>query len=240
MQVGDITPDGKVISKIEKVVGVRKMTIANIEESLRRAPQVSGFCHADVSGVMSLKNKLRDAGYKVSVTEIFIKLIAMALEKYPELNCSHEEDKIYFYSSVNMGVAVGTKTGMLVVPVIKNCEQKSLLEISVEMKDILEKVKSNKLSMDMMTGGTFTLSSIGMFDVDNADPILNIPQAGIIAVGRIKKEVEVEDDDSLVIRPKAYITITVDHAAVNGAPASMFMKTVCEYARIADQIIPIP
>lgn len=239
MEVGDITTDGKAIAKIEKVAGVRKMTIANIEESLRRSPQVSGFTHADVSGVVALKEKLKAAGYKVSVTEIFVKLIAMALEKHPELNCSHQEDKIYFYSSVNMGVAVGTKSGMLVVPVIKNCERKSLLEISAEMKEILAKINSNKLSMDIMSGGTFTVSSIGMFGADNADPILNVPQAGIIALGRIRKEVVVNDDDTTEIHPMAYLTITVDHAAVNGAPASLFMQTVCEYARTADQIISI-
>lgn len=239
MQAGDITPDGKTVSKVEKIVGVRKMTIANIEQSLKSAPQVSGFTHADVSGVVKLKDKLAEAGHKVSVTEIFVKLIAMALEKHPELNCYRVENAIVQYSSINMGVAVGTKTGMLIVPVIRNCESKSLLEISKEMKEILVKVRENKLSSDMMMGGTFTVSSIGMFGADNADPILNVPQAGIIALGRIQKQAVVDENDNIVIRPKAYLTITVDHAAVNGAPASLFMQTVCEYSRTANEIIPI-
>lgn len=240
MQVGDITPDGKTISKIEKIVGVRKMTIANLEASVSGAVQVSGFTHADVSGVVRLKEKLAAAGHKVSITEIFVKVIAMALEKHPEINCSHVENTIQYYSSINMGVAVGTSTGMLVVPVIHNCEKKNILEISADMKDILAKVKENKLTMDMMSGGTFSVSSIGMYGADNTDPILNFPQAGIIAIGRIQKEVVVNDDDSFGICPKAYLSVTVDHNVINGAPASKFLGTVCEYARTADEIIPIP
>lgn len=237
MQAGDTTKDGKTIAKIEKIVGIKKMTIAAVEESLRRSPQVSGFVHADVSGVMRLYEKLKAEGKKVSITEIFIKLIAMTLQKHPQVNCSRQGNEIHYYSSINIGVAVGTPTGQLIVPVIKNCEKKSLLDISADMKKIISDIKENKITIEMMQGGTFTLSSIGMFNVDNADPILNVPQSGIVAVGRIQKEPVVLEDDTFGICPKAYLSVTFDHATVNGAPGSLFMKTLAEYAKTADQII---
>ena len=121
MQVGETTQDGKTISKIEKMIGIRKLTLDSLQESMRRAPQVSGFVHADVSGVVKLRAKLKEEGYKVSITDIFVKLAAMAIEKHPEVNCSRTESELIYYSSINMGVAVGTPTGQLIVPVIKNC-----------------------------------------------------------------------------------------------------------------------
>jgi pyruvate dehydrogenase E2 component (dihydrolipoamide acetyltransferase) len=239
MQVGETTKDGKTISKIERIVGIRKMTIESLQESIRRSPQVSGFVHADVSGVVKLRQQLKDTGEKVSITDIFVKLAALAIEKHPEVNCSRVNDEIHYYSSINIGVAVGTPNGMLIVPVIKNCEEKSLFDISAEMKDIQNKAKNNQLTMDMMQGGTFTLSSIGMFNVDNADPILNVPQSGIIAIGRIQNEPVVLDDMTFGICPKAYLSITLDHGTINGAPASMFMRTFSEYAADADKLIKI-
>lgn len=237
MEVGETTKDGKTISKIEKVVGICKATFEGLQESFRRSPQVSGFVHVDVDGVVKLRKKLKTAGYKVSVTDIFIKLVAMAIQKHPEVNCSRVENEIHYYSSINIGVAVGTPAGMLIVPVIKNCESKSLFDISAEMKDIQNKIESNQLTMDMMQGGTFTLSSIGMFDVDNSDAILNIPQSAIVVVGRIKDEPVVLEDKTIGIRPKAYLSVTFDHGTINGAPGSKFMKAFSHMAEKADEII---
>lgn len=239
MEAGQTTPDGKTIARVEKMVGPRKMIARHMEESLRRSPQVSGFTRVDMSGVVRLKKQLDEKGLKVSITEIFVKLVAMNLEKHPELNCSRQDKEIHYYSSINMGVATATPGGMLMVPVIKNCEAKSLLDISAEFKDILEKAKGGKLTPEMMTGGTFTVSSMGMFNTDSTDSILNIPQAGIIALGAIRKELIVNDDDSTSIIPQAFVTITVDHAAINGAPAALFIRDLGEMTRTADELIAI-
>jgi pyruvate dehydrogenase E2 component (dihydrolipoamide acetyltransferase) len=239
VEVGTVTPDGKTISRIEKIVGVRKMIAQHMEESLRRSPQVSGFSRMDMTGVVNLKKKLDEMGLKVSITEIFIKVVALAIEKNPYMNCSRQGQEIHYYSSINMGVAVADPKGMLMVPVIKNCEKKSLLEISREMKEILALLKEGKLTPDRMTGGTFTISSLGMFNTDNSDPILNIPQAGIICLGRIRKELIVNDDDTTSIIPEAFVSVTVDHAVINGAPASIFFRDLGEMTRTADQLITI-
>jgi pyruvate dehydrogenase E2 component (dihydrolipoamide acetyltransferase) len=239
MEAGQTTPDGKTIAKVEKIVGIRKMIAEHMEQSLRRSPQVSGFTRMDMTGVMNLKKKLSEGGHKVSVSEIFVKLLALAIEKHPEINCSRQEDEIHYYSSVNIGVAVATPDDMLVVPVIKNCESKSLLEISADIKEVNELAKTGKLTMDHMAGGTITLSSLGMFNVDNSDSILNIPQAAIVALGVIKKELIVNDDDSTSIIPQAFVSLTVDHAAINGAPASQFYYDLGNMTKVADQLIDI-
>lgn len=239
MEVGTVTPDGKKIASIEKIVGVRRMTAEHMEESLRRSPQVSGFTRMDMSGVVNLKKKIDNKGMDISVTEIFLKAVSLAIEKNMEMNCSRQDKEIHFYSSINLGVAVAAPNGMLIVPVIKNCEEKSLLEISTEMKEVLNLAKTGALTPERMTGGTFTVSSLGMFNVDSTDPILNIPQAGIVALGRIRKELIVNDDDSTSIIPEAFVSVTVDHAAINGAPASMFMRDLGEITKEADKIIEI-
>ena len=239
MEVGHVTPDGKTIGSIEKIVGVRKMIAQHMEESLKRAPQVSGFTRMDMSGVVKLKKDLADKGIKVSITDIFVKLMALALEKNPEVNCSRQDNEIHFYSSINIGVAMAAPNGMLLVPVVKNCEQKSLLEISAEIKELGGLLKTGQLGVDRMTGGTITISSVGMFGVDNSDSILNIPQAAIVALGRIRKELVVNDDDSTSIVPEAYVSITVDHAVINGAQAASFTQTLSVMTRTADTLIEI-
>jgi pyruvate dehydrogenase E2 component (dihydrolipoamide acetyltransferase) len=239
MEAGQTTPDGKTIASIEKIVGVRKMTAQHMEDSLKRSPQVSGFSRMDMTGVINLRKKLVAEGLNVSITEIFVKLLALAIQKHPEINCSRQENEIHFYSSINIGVAVAAPNGMLIVPVIKNCEEKSLLTISKEMKELQQAAGTGKLTMDHMTGGTLTLSSIGMFNVDSADPILNIPQACIMALGRIRKEIIVNDDDSTSIIPEAFVSVTTDHAAINGAPIALLFKDLSEMTRIADTLIDI-
>lgn len=239
MEAGQVTPDGKTIASVEKIVGIRKMTAQHMEESLRRSPQVSGFARMDMSGVMTLKKQLDAMERKVSITEIFVKTVSLAIERNPQVNCSRQDKEIHFYSSINMGVAVAASNGTLIVPVIKNCESKSLFEISAEMKEILGFIKTGGLTPDRMTGGTFTVSSLGMFNTDNADPILNIPQAAIVALGAIRKELIVNDDDSTSIIPQAFVSITVDHAAINGATAAMFIRDLGEMTRTADALIDI-
>ena len=239
MEAGQVTQDGKVIASVEKIRGVRKMIAQHMEESLRRSPQVSGFTRMDMSGVMNLRKQLADQGIKVSVTEIFVKLMAMAMEKNPEINCSRQGEEIHFYSSANIGVAMAAPNGMLLVPVIKNCEKKSLLEISAEMKAIGNMLKTGQLTPDLMTGGTITISSVGMYGVDNSDSILNIPQSAIIALGRIRKELIVNDDDSTSIIPEAYVSLTVDHATINGAQAASFTRDLAEMTRTADTLLAI-
>mgnify|MGYP000886959589 CR=1 FL=1 len=231
--------DGRIIEKTLPIVGVRKTIATRMEESLKRSPQVSGFSKTDMSALVEFKQKLASQGHNISYTEMFVKIAAVALEQHPMLNSSRQDNKIIIYKSKNIGVAIAADNGILMVPVVKNAESKSLIEISNEVKELIKKVKTGKITQDDMVGGTFTVSSVGMFDVDGATPILNAPEAALLAIGVIRKEPVVEDDDSIKIRPVAFLSMTLDHAVIDGVPGAKFLMTVKEIVGNPEQYLKV-
>ena len=223
MDEKQVTPDGKVIDKTLPVSGIRKIVARNMEESLRRSPQVTGTVKVDVSKVVALRNRLKAEGLSYTYTELFAKLVAEAVAQEPVMNSSREENKIYVYSSINMGIAVTNARDFVLVPVIMNIQDKSLPEISKEVKSLAEKVRDNKITPEEMAGGTITISSMGMFDVDTFTPILNIPQGAIIGLGKIRKEPAVDENGNVVVRDMMNISVTVDHAIIDGVPHARFL-----------------
>jgi pyruvate dehydrogenase E2 component (dihydrolipoamide acetyltransferase) len=223
MDEKQVTPDGKVIDKTLPVSGIRKIVARNMEESLRRSPQVTGTVKVDVSKVVALRNRLKAEGLSYTYTELFAKLVAEAVAQEPVMNSSREENKIYVYSSINMGIAVTNAKDFVLVPVIMNIQDKSLPEISKEVKSLAEKVRDNKITPEEMAGGTITISSMGMFDVDTFTPILNIPQGAIIGLGKIRKEPAVDENGNVVVRDMMNISVTVDHAIIDGVPHARFL-----------------
>lgn len=223
MDEKQVTPDGKVIDKTLPVSGIRKIVARNMEESLRRSPQVTGTVKVDVSKVVALRNRLKAEGLSYTYTELFAKLVAEAVAQEPVMNSSREENKIYVYSSINMGIAVTNAKDFVLVPVIMNIQDKSLPEISKEVKSLAEKVRDNKITPEEMAGGTITISSMGMFDVDTFTPILNIPQGAIIGLGKIRKEPAVDENGNVAVRDMMNISVTVDHAIIDGVPHARFL-----------------
>lgn len=223
MDEKQVTPDGKVIDKTLPVSGIRKIVARNMEESLRRSPQVTGTVKVDVSKVVALRNRLKAEGLSYTYTELFAKLVAEAVAQEPVMNSSREENKIYVYSSINMGIAVTNARDFVLVPVIMNIQDKSLPEISKEVKSLAEKVRDNKITPEEMAGGTITISSMGMFDVDTFTPILNIPQGAIIGLGKIRKEPAADENGNVVVRDMMNISVTVDHAIIDGVPHARFL-----------------
>lgn len=209
----------KPLSSLRKVIGER------MAESLMNSPQGTMTTRADMTELMALKDQLTAIGKKVTYTDMFVKIVGLALEKNTLLNSSIESGKLILYKSINIGVGVGFEDGLL-VPVIKNVEQKSLLQISQELKELSVKVKEKRITSDEMTGGTFTISNLGMFDVDIITPIINPPEAAILAIGATRKEVTVLDDESIVVRPMTTLSLTADHAVMDGIPAVTFLSTI--------------
>ncbi|MEA4846857.1 MAG: dihydrolipoamide acetyltransferase family protein [Clostridiaceae bacterium] len=211
----------KPLSSLRKVIGER------MAESLRRSPQGTMTTRADMTELIALKNEYAAQNHKVTFTDIFVKIVGLALEKNPILNASIENGKLTLYKSVNIGVGVGTEEGLF-VPVIKNVEAKSILDISRELKDLSKKIKDKSITSDDMTGGTFTVSNLGMFDVDIITPIINPPEAAILAIGATHKEAVVLEDDSISVRPITTLSLTADHAAMDGLPAVRFLESIKE------------
>lgn len=209
------------IKRLMTLSGFRKTSAERLTTSFRTAPHSTVAMEVDVSNAAKLHERL-----KVSYTTIIVGAVAKALNEAPELNSSIEGDNIKFFEDVNVGVAIATENG-LVVPVIRNADQKTLKEIDGEVVELTEKAKAAKLSKEDVTGGTFTVTNLGMYGVDFFIPIINLGEAAILAVGRIaEKPVAIEG--RVEVRPLMMISLAYDHRIVDGAPAAQFLRSVKE------------
>lgn len=222
------TSDGKTVSEVIPMKGMRKVIASRMEESRKKSPHCSGFSKMDMTELVAYKRELASQGKSVSYTDMFVKLCAIALGQNPILNSSRQGNEIIVYKSINIGVATANEAGGLLVPVIKNTEDKSLLEISKEIKEFGDKVKQGNITMEDVTGGTFTVSSMGMFGSDAITPIINMPEAAIIAFGAIKKEPSYDENDNIVPKHMAFVSISFDHSVMNGVPVAKFMGCIRE------------
>jgi pyruvate dehydrogenase E2 component (dihydrolipoamide acetyltransferase) len=200
-----------------------------IARRLTEAWQVPVF-QLQVSADMSRANALVAGArelhpdVKVSVTDLLTKVCASALARHPEVNVSFTDEAILHHPSANVGIAVAAPQG-LVVPVVKSAERLSLAEIAAVRAELVDRARNQKLKQDDLEGGTFTISNLGMFGVEAFVAVLNPPQAAILAVGATEDR-PVARDGELTVRPTMTMTLTVDHRAVDGAPAADFLRTV--------------
>lgn len=220
-----IPGDDRKIKEVIPLAGVRKVIAQRMEESLKRSPQATVAARADLSPLLVFKDLYAGDGIKYSITDLFVKIAALALVQNPILNSSLQDDKIIVYDSINIGIAMAVDNYLL-VPVIKNVQEKSLPEISSELSLLVKKAREGALAPEDMTGGTFTLSNLGMFAVDTMTPILNPPEAALLAIGCVRKEAVIGDNDSLSVRQAATLSLTIDHAVTDGVPAARFLETI--------------
>ena len=228
MVQGEFTEDGKEILMTLPLTGVRKSIKKNLLESMQNTAQASSFIKPDLSKLIKYKEKLKSVNQSVSYTVFFMKSIAIALQREPLLNSAIAGKKIQIYKSVNMGVATPGPKDLLFVPVIRNIQDKSLAEISAELKEKAQRAGEGNLQMDDITGGTFTVSSLGMYEICGMTPILNTPASAIMGIGNIFKEPAVNENDEIVVRPTAYFSLTVDHQIINGVPVVRFFKALTD------------
>jgi pyruvate dehydrogenase E2 component (dihydrolipoamide acetyltransferase) len=209
----------------EKELSMMRKTIARrMAESKGPVPHFYITSEIDMGKAIEFRklvNELEE-DLKISFNDLIIKAVAKALMKYPQLNASFIGDKIRVYKGIHIGVAVALEDG-LITPVIRNCEVKSLGQIAREAKDLAEKARSKKLKPEEYTGGTFTISNLGMYDVENFAAIINPPEGAILAVGSIQeKPVVVEGQIRIGHRMK--VTLSCDHRVTDGATAAKFLQ----------------
>jgi pyruvate dehydrogenase E2 component (dihydrolipoamide acetyltransferase) len=210
------------VKEIVKLSGFRKTSAERVSASFRSAPHSTVLMETDVSKAEALHERL-----KVSYTAILVGAVAKALTENPGINATFEGDSIKIFADVNVGVAVATDYG-LVVPVIRNADVKSLNEIDTAIRELSEKAKLEKLSREDVTGGTFTVTNLGMYGVDSFIPIINPPEAAILAVGRVVEK-PVAVDGKIEIKPVMTLSLAYDHRIVDGAPAAKFLQKVKYY-----------
>jgi pyruvate dehydrogenase E2 component (dihydrolipoyllysine-residue acetyltransferase) len=206
-------------AEVVPLTSLRK-TIARRLTEAWEAPAFQISMSADMTRAQELHDRLREQG--VSVTDILTKLAAVALLRHREVNAHFVDDELRIFPNAHIGLAVATERG-LIVPVQREVERKSLLQIAAERKELVQRTREGKLSQDDLEGGTFTISNLGMYGVEIFTAVLNPPQAAILAVGAIEEQPVVENGD-FVARPLMAMTLTCDHRAVDGAKAAEFLR----------------
>ncbi|HEY5457234.1 MAG TPA: dihydrolipoamide acetyltransferase family protein [Acidothermaceae bacterium] len=211
---------------------VRRITARRLVESMQQAPHfyLTSVVAADElvaararinEGLAALATSRGEAATKVSVNDIVVKAVAVALRAHPEVNVSFGGDKLIRHHRVHVGIAVALPDG-LIVPVIRDADTKTVTQISAETRDLATRARSGKLKVDEFTGSTFSVSNLGMFGVDQFTAVINPPEAAILAVGATKQEAVVRDGQ-IVVGYTMAITLSVDHRALDGATGAKFL-----------------
>ena len=231
--------DGDEVIEMDRM---RKLISNHMVMSKQVSPHVTSFVEVDVTRLVMWRNKVKNAflekhGQKITFTPIFVEAVARAINDFPMINISVDGDKIIKRANINIGMATALPSGNLIVPVIKNADTKNLLGLVNDVNGLAGKARSNKLSPDDISGGTYTITNVGTFGNIMGTPIINQPQVAILAFGVISKMpavVETPEGDVIAIRQKMILSHAYDHRVVDGALGGMFVKRVAEYLEAFD------
>jgi 2-oxoglutarate dehydrogenase E2 component (dihydrolipoamide succinyltransferase) len=213
---------------------VRKIIAEHMVFSKRTSPHVTSFIDADVTRLVNWRNSFKEKflateGQKLTLTPIFIDAVARALYEFPMVNISVDGDNIIKKKNINIGMAAALPDGNLIVPVIKNANEKNLTGLAKAVNDLAERARTNKLKPDEITGGTFTITNFGSYNNLAGTPIINQPQAAILGTGVVRKTpvvIETPEGDVIAIRQIMILSLSYDHRVIDGALAGKFLHKV--------------
>lgn len=218
---------------------MRKMISDHMVMSKHVSPHVTSFVEADVTNLVLWREKAKKEfekrdGEKLTFTPLFIEAVARAIKDFPMINVSVDQSgtKIIKRKNINIGMAAALPSGNLIVPVIKNADEKNLLGITKAVNDLANRARANKLTPDEIAGGTFTLTNVGNFGNVMGTPIINQPQVAILATGTIKKKpavIETPQGDLIGIRHFMFLSLSYDHRVVDGSLGGTFLRRVADY-----------
>jgi 2-oxoglutarate dehydrogenase E2 component (dihydrolipoamide succinyltransferase) len=220
---------GDVIVEMDRM---RRMIADHMVMSKNVSPNVTSFIEVYMTNIVRWRDKVKDEfarreGQKLTFTPFFIEAAAKALREFPNVNASIEGYNVIQRRNVNVGMAAALPNGNLIVPVIKNADQKNLKGIAFEVNSLADKARKNKLDPDDIQGGTFTITNFGTFDSLTGTPIINQPQVAILGIGTIKKRpwvLETSEGDVIAIRHICMLSLAYDHRIVDGALGGQFIK----------------
>ena len=218
---------------------MRKIIADNMVMSKHVSPHVTSFVEADVTNMVMWRDKVKKdfekrEGEKITFTPLFIECVAKAIKDFPLINVSVDQTgtKIIKRKNINIGMAAALPSGNLIVPVIKNADEKNLVGITKNVNDLATRARANKLAPDEIQGGTFTLTNVGGFGNVMGTPIIAQPQVAILAVGTIKKKpavIETPQGDVIAIRHFMFLSLSYDHRVVDGSLGGSFLRRVADY-----------
>jgi pyruvate dehydrogenase E2 component (dihydrolipoamide acetyltransferase) len=213
-------------------VGMRKAIAENMYASLHNTAQLTLFTEVDVTEMVRFRDLVReeykdDESVRISFNHIVIMAVSRVLKRFPLMNSALMGDEIVLHDAVNMGIAVAVSEG-LIVPVLRDADKKGLIQIAREARELVGKAREGSLSLDEVSGGTFTITNMSMFEVDGSTPILRPPETGILGVGRVKEKPAVYRGE-IAIRSMMVLSLTFDHRVMDGVPASEFLQAVARH-----------
>ena len=221
---------------------MRKLISDHMVMSKHVSPHVTSFVEADVTNIVNWRNKVKDEflkreGEKITFTPIFVDAVVKAIKDFPMINVSVDGTNIIKRKHINVGMAAALPSGNLIVPVIKDADQKNMMGLTKMVNDLANKARTNNLKPDEISGGTFTLTNVGGFGNVMGTPIINQPQVAIMAVGSIVKKpavIETEIGDVIAIRHKMFCSLSYDHRVVDGSLGGMFLRRFADYLESFD------
>lgn len=231
-----VTAESQAGDEVIEMDRVRKLIADHMVMSKRTSPHVTSFIDADVTRVVNWRNGVKDKflaaqGQKLTLTPIFIDAAARALQDFPMLNISVDGNNIIKKKNINIGMATALPDGNLIVPVIKNANEKNLTGIALSVNDLAERARANRLKPDEITGGTFTITNFGSYNNLSGTPIINQPQVAILGTGAVRKMpavIETPDGDVIAIRQIMILSLSYDHRVIDGALAGKFLNRIKE------------
>ncbi|MGB3344568.1 MAG: dihydrolipoamide acetyltransferase family protein [Aequorivita sp.] len=223
--------------KIIEMDRMRQMIADHMVFSKHTSPHVTAYVEADLTDMVNWRNKNKDSfqkkyGERLTFTPLFVEAVAKAIVDFPMINSSLDGKNIIVKDDINIGMATALPSGNLIVPVVKNADKMNLLQLAAATNELAEKARNNKLKADDTSGSTFTISNVGTFGSLMGTPIINQPEAAILATGIIKKRAEVmerEDGDTIEIRQMMYLSLSFDHRIVDGYLAGSFLRRIADY-----------
>jgi 2-oxoglutarate dehydrogenase E2 component (dihydrolipoamide succinyltransferase) len=229
--------------RIVEMDRMRKMIADHMVYSKQTSPHVTSYIEVDVTNLVDWRNANKDKfqekyNEKLTFTPIFVQAVAKAIEDFPLINVSVDDKKIYVHKDINIGMATALPSGNLIVPVVKNANQKDLLSLAKDVNKLADASRNNKLKPEEIQGSTFTISNVGTFGSLMGTPIINQPEVAILALGIIKKRPEVittEKGDEIAIRSMMYLSLSFDHRVVDGFLGGSFLRKVGDYLEQFDK-----
>ena len=208
------------LSPIRRTIGRRMV------ESKQQAPHFYATMEVDMEAALTLRlqlNAIMPDGVKISVNDLLVKAAAIALQEFPNINASFAGKAIHIHNQINIGIAVARETG-LVTTVIKDCDKKSLSQIAQDAQTLVNRAREGRMQADDMIGGTFVISNLGMFGVEDFVAIINPPQAAILAAGAVRRVPVVNEDGEFAVGTRMKVTISADHRVTDGAEVAQFLQ----------------
>ena len=218
------------VAEVILLRGWRKLLAERMLSSHLKYAEVTQMREVDVTELVSLRQSLVSSleekyDFRVSYTHLLIKAAAQALRQYPIVNSSLVDEEIRIFSDINIAMAVALDDGGLLTPVVRQADQKSIIEIAQEATRLTQQVRTRRFNLDDLQGGTFTVTNAGMYGTDFVTPLINAPQSAVLGVGRLVPKPVVRDNQ-IVIRTIMGLSLTYDHRVLTGATAAQFFQTL--------------